>query len=311
MKIRNLYVLLILLLFVSCVLSLFTGTVKLSNLDGFVFLNIRLPRTLGALFTGAGLACCGLIFQTIFRNPVSDSYVMGISSAASCAIAFASAMKISFSGSTSLFAFTGSTICCVILYLTCKNNPFRMLLCGIAANFLLSALSTLFIYLSKSNVNSILFWTMGSLDSFNIPRVIILAISDVILLFTCMKNSNGLDLLLTDDSTALSSGLDINRLRMIMILIACISTSLTVSFCGIIGFVGLMCPHLIRLITGPKHKHLIVLSMLAGSNLMLFTDIVSRTVISPAVLPVGIVTSIIGAPVFFVISKRNNLWQQG
>lgn len=272
----------------------------------YIVIHMRLPRTLGAILTGACLSLGGMIYQCILRNPMADSYVLGISSAASCSLSLAVLLGIcSVSSPTvSLFAFVGSSVLSLTLAGTFKDRE-TLLLIGIASNFFLSALSTLFIYMGKDRMNTVIFWQMGSLASLDWLKLTIIAAVLFLSAIPVIKNSQVMDIMLLDDGTAISCGLDIKKTRITLLIISSALTSTVISFCGIIGFVGLVAPHAVKLVLGDGHKKTIVPIILTGSSLMLMSDIVSRTVLKPSELPVGIVTSLIGAPVFLLMLRQN------
>lgn len=268
----------------------------------FIIRNIRLPRVVCAVLAGSALALGGLVFQSVFRNPMADSYILGVSSGASCLIGFNMLLAIGI-GNT-FAALIGSICTTAMLFAIAKGDHSRLLLSGIAVNFLLSALTTLTIYLGRRQLDSVLYWTMGSLSGSSWPRAAILAAVVALSSFVLMARASVLDILLLDDSTAISSGLDAKVARMLLLAMASALTAVVVSFCGIIGFVGLMSPHFARLIIGAKHRGLIPTSMLLGAVILLLSDILSRSIVAPSELPIGIITSILGAPVFLVLLRR-------
>lgn len=274
--------------------------------EKYIITRLRLPRTIGAIFAGICLSCSGLIFQAVFKNPMADSYVLGISSSSSFSICLILLLfpSITMKYSLSIFSFAGSILCTLFLFSISRGKTYKTLLTGIALNFFFSAATTLFICLSRKQLDTIMFWTMGSLASLDWYKILILACSGVCIISFSYIKCPILDLLLFDDSTALSSGVNVNTERILLLIIASISTSIVVSYCGIIGFIGLMSPHLIRIIVGPKHRKMLIPSALFGADILVLSDIISRTVIAPSELPIGIITSIIGAPVFFVLLVR-------
>ena len=269
----------------------------------FIIRNIRLPRVVCAVLAGSALALGGLVFQSVFRNPMADSYILGVSSGASCLIGFNMLLAIGI-GNT-FAALIGSICTTAMLFATAKGDHNRLLLSGIAVNFLLSALTTLTIYLGRRQLDSVLYWTMGSLSGSSWPRAAILAAVVALSSFVLMARASVLDILLLDDSTAISSGLNAKVARMLLLAMASALTAVVVSFCGIIGFVGLMSPHFARLMVGAQHRGLIPTSMLLGSVILLLSDILSRSIVAPSELPIGIITSILGAPVFLVLLRRH------
>ena len=322
-----LFIFLTVSLFVLMILGIMLGSVRLKASEVikaiftpknaksstvYIVRNMRLPRAICATLAGALLSLSGLIFQCVFRNPMADSYVLGISSAASLSVALFSLASVSFSGVFGLpsAAFAGCLAAAVLLFATNHKNPFELLLSGIAMNFLFSATTTLLVYLKRRELESIMYWTMGSLANSTLSRCIVLAAVLITITFFLESKNQTMDLLLMDNETALSSGVKTETERLWLLFAGCIAVGSVVSYCGVIGFVGLMSPHLVRLIAGPKHKPLIFLSILSGSNILLLSDIIARTVISPTELPVGIITSILGAPLLFILLKRKKSWMK-
>ncbi len=278
-----------------------TGSKTAQNVV-YIIRNLRLPRVLCAIFAGSALALGGLVFQSVFRNPMADSYILGVSSGASCLIGFSTLLHLELGNVPS--ALLGSVGTTALLFSTNRKNHQKLLLSGIALNFLLSALTTLTIYLGKQQMDSVIYWTMGSLSASSWTRVYILAVAGLLSFVLLMSQATAMDLLLLDDSTAVSSGLNLRKIRLILLFWASVLTALVVAFCGIIGFVGLMAPHFARLLVGPKHKNLIPVSTLLGANLLLLADILSRFIIAPSELPIGIITSVLGAPFFLALLWR-------
>jgi iron complex transport system permease protein len=271
----------------------------------YIIRNLRIPRVISAIVTGAALALCGLVFQSVFRNPMADSYVLGISSGASFAVGLGFVVGISFADvSLPVVAFMGALLTTALLFTISRKNTGSLLLSGIALNFFLSAMTTLTIYLSNKQADNILFWTLGSLGSSSWARLLILIPVTTVATVIVGCNGSAMDLLLMDDSTAISSGLNVRATRIVLLITASVVTATVVCFCGIIGFVGLMSPHFMRLLAGPRHKRLIPLSMLMGAVILLFADIVCRFIIAPSELPIGIITSVLGAPVFLLLLRR-------
>lgn len=290
---------------VSDILKAILRPQTISANTAYIIRNLRIPRVLSSILIGSSLALCGLIFQCVFRNPMADSYVLGISSGASFAVGLGFVIGISFADvSLPVLAFIGSILTTVLLFAISRRNTTSLLLSGISLNFLLSALTTLTIYLSDKRAESILFWTLGSLGNSNWFRLLILSFILLSAFIVVYSNCSSMDLLLLDDSTALSSGLDVKRKRILLLSIASIVTATVVCFSGIIGFVGLMSPHFMRILVGPKHRRLIPLSMMMGSVILLFSDMICRFIVPPSELPIGIVTSILGAPVFLMLLRR-------
>lgn len=297
---------------VTEVINSFFNPNKVNSTTVYIVKNLRLPRAFCCVFAGSILALSGMAFQCVFRNPMADSYILGISSGASASVALALLLGVSLTSSVRLpvVAILGSLLCSFFIFATNRKNYYSILLTGIAVNFFLSALTTLFVHLGHGTVDAVMYWTMGSLSNSSYTRVLVLGLVTLFYYLICLGNSKAMDILLLDDSTAFSSGLDINKKRIFLLATASISTAIVVSYCGVIGFIGLMSPHLARLTTGPVHKKLAPAAMLTGADILLLSDIISRTAASPSELPVGIVTSLLGAPVFFILLKRRNTWTQ-
>ena len=278
---------------------------NISKNTAYIIRNLRIPRVISAILVGAALALCGVVFQSVFRNPMADSYVLGVSSGASFFVGLGFVIGISFADvSLPVVAFIGAMLTTILLFAISRKNTASLLLTGIALNFFLSALTTLTIYLSNRQADNILFWTLGSLGSSSWTRVLILLSVLIAASVITGSSSTAMDLLLMDDSTAISSGVDVKKTRIILLAVASVVTATVVCFCGIIGFVGLMSPHFVRILVGPKHRRLLPLSMLMGSAILLFSDIVCRFAIAPSELPIGIITSVLGAPVFLTLLRR-------
>ena len=278
---------------------------NISKNTAYIIRNLRIPRVISAILVGAALALCGVVFQSVFRNPMADSYVLGVSSGASFFVGLGFVIGISFADvSLPVVAFIGAMLTTILLFAISRKNTASLLLTGIALNFFLSALTTLTIYLSNRQADNILFWTLGSLGSSSWTRVLIFLSVLIAASVITGSSSTAMDLLLMDDSTAISSGVDVKKTRIILLAVASVVTATVVCFCGIIGFVGLMSPHFVRILVGPKHRRLLPLSMLMGSAILLFSDIVCRFAIAPSELPIGIITSVLGAPVFLTLLRR-------
>jgi iron complex transport system permease protein len=270
--------------------------------------NLRLPRILMALVSGAVLSVSGMVYQALFRNPMADPYVLGISSGAAFAISFAAFIGL-IGGATGLWevpliAFLGSTgtaLCILVLSGGVRRSPTTLLLTGVALNFLLSALMTLFMYLNRAQLQSIMQWTLGSFGSASWTKLLVLLIAAVIGLGPIFLMTRELDILLLDEASARSVGLPVKTVRLLLLLFTTFATAVTVSFCGTIGFVGLMVPHIMRLVTGPQHRHLVPFSLIGGAIMMVGADTVSRTVLGSSELPVGVITAIAGAPLFIIL----------
>ena len=280
----------------------------ISSPEAYILLNMRVPRVLSALLAGGILSLSGLVFQSVFRNPMADSYLLGVSAGSSLAAVLASVLLPYALVALFLpyFAFSGAMLAALLIFLISKREPGSLILSGIAINLLLTSLTTLCIFISRRRTESVLFWSLGSFSAADWSSVAYLLSAFILILLVASLWAPSLDILLLDSGTASSLGIDVNSTRLALLVLASLATAVSVSLCGIIGFVGLMSPHLAKLIAGPKHRRTIPLSILFGSLIMLSSDLVSRTIAGPSELPVGIVTSILGVPLFILLLRRRN-----
>ena len=269
---------------------------------------LRLPRILTSLIAGIILSVSGMVYQALFRNPMADPYVLGISSGAAFGVSLAA--FIGFVGGATgiwqvpLVAFLGAAGTAIfILALSggVRRSPTTLLLTGIALNFLLSALMTLFMYLNRAQLQSIMQWTMGSFSSASWSKLAIMLVIGTIGIVPILFLTRELDILLLDEASARSIGVSVKTIRLLLLLFSTLATAVTVAFCGTIGFVGLMVPHIMRLITGPNHRLLLPFSIVGGALMMVGADTIARTVLGASELPVGVITAIAGAPLFIML----------
>ena len=273
-----------------------------------VLSSIRLPRVLLAVIVGAALAVSGAALQGLFRNPLADPGLIGISSGAALAVALMIVCIGPLPGILGLYglsiaAFMGGLLTSIVIFrfagLTGASSVTYILLAGIAINALASAGTGFLAYLSDDQeLRTLTFWTMGSLGGALWPGVLICASLVIPATFVLYRNAQRLNILLLGESEARHLGVDSERLKRNIIICTAISVGAAVAVSGIIGFVGLVIPHLIRLTLGPDHRLLIPASALLGAIILIIADTVSRTLLAPAEIPVGIFTSLIGGPFF-------------
>lgn len=275
--------------------------------------DLRFPRSLLAFLVGGALALCGGVYQAIFKNPMADPFVLGISSGAAfgATIGIILAIPASFMGlnTISFFAFGGAILAIFFVYNIARvgkqANTTSLLLCGIAVNQLLTAVISFAMLLSANQMKKIYFWTLGSFSSkgwdhvFNVLPYIIIGL---IVIFLFAKE---LDIIVLGDETAIRFGIDVEKNKRILFVVTSLVMASCVSVSGIIGFVGLVSPHIVRLIFGPAHKKLLPLSFLLGGIVLCICDTISRSIIASEI-PVGIVTAIIGAPFFIYLLRAKN-----
>ncbi len=294
------------------VLSLLNG--ELAEQQETVLFFIRIPRVLLAAFVGAALAVSGAAMQGLFRNPLADPGLIGISSGAALAVAVVIVLAGPLTGALGLYslsvaAFAGGLATCLLIFrfaqLTGTFSVTYMLLAGIAINALAGAGVGFLTYLSDDQqLRSLTFWTMGSLGGALWLAVGVAATIILPTLFFLIRNARKLNILLLGEHEARHLGVDSERLKRVIIVCTALSVGAAVAVSGIIGFIGLVVPHLMRLTIGPDHRLLLPASALFGAFLLLVADTFARTVVSPAEMPVGILTSLIGGPFFLWLLIR-------
>ncbi|ADL12321.1 FecCD family ABC transporter permease [Acetohalobium arabaticum] len=289
--------------------------------------NIRLPRVLAAIAAGMGLSVSGAAMQSILKNPLGSPYTLGISHAAAFGAAFsivvlgagslqsssADAVILNNPYITTISAFVWALISTgVILILTKYKNatPETMILTGVALSSLFTAGTTALQYFASDvEIASIVFWTFGDVGRVTWNNLLIISLAVIPSSVYFMYNSWNYSALASGKETAKSLGVNVEKIRLHGMLISSFVTALIVSFVGIIGFVGLVAPHIVRKIIGGDEKYLIPVSCLVGGLLLLASDTAARTVIAPIVLPVGILTSFLGAPLFiYLVLKGRRYW---
>ena len=273
-----------------------------------ILFSIRLPRILFAAAVGASLSLAGVVFQAVLRNPLADPYILGISGGAAIGAVFAT-LFVSSLWSIPLLAFIGALITIfLILGLSWSwhdREGYTILLTGVIINAFFSALLMFFFSMSKSDqVQSILFWLMGNVSMAENKEIILTAVvmaAGFILLFA---NAKSLNLLTLGDETAMQLGINTKKTKILLLVTASLVTATAVSMSGTIGFIGLVIPHLMRILFGPDHRILLPISVLSGAIFMVVADTLARALFAPVELPVGVVTALCGAPYFLYLLHR-------
>lgn len=293
----------------SVVDSLFnTHLSQLEYYERVVVVELRLPRMLMALLVGAILAQCGTVMQGLFRNPLADPGIIGVSSGAALGAIIAIVWLSESLGSWSVpvSAFAGGLVATLLIYglAQSKNGTsvLILLLAGIAISaFAGSAIGFISYFTDDQNLRALSLWQMGSLTGASETNLYIALATLVVLSVLFQRQANALNALLLGESEARHLGIAVEKLKLQLIVLTAVGAGVAVSSAGIIGFVGLVVPHLVRLTTGPNHHTLLPLSALCGALLLLISDLLARTVVQPAELPVGLVTALLGAPFFLVL----------
>ncbi|MDR8014694.1 iron chelate uptake ABC transporter family permease subunit [Pseudomonas guguanensis] len=278
---------------------------------------IRMPRTLLGLAVGMVLALCGVAMQGLFRNPLADPGLVGVSSGAALGAAVAIVGGAAFGGLPEAFApyllsacaFVGGLLVTALVYRLGRRdgqtNVATMLLAGIALTALAGAAIGLFTYLADdATLRTLTFWNLGSLNGASYARLWPLLLATLAVALWLPRRARALNALLLGESEARHLGFDIERLKRELVFCTALGVGAAVAAAGLIGFIGLVVPHLMRLLVGPDHRLLLPASALAGASLLLLADLVARLALAPAELPIGIVTALIGAPFFLYLLVR-------
>ncbi len=283
-----------------------SGTVSMTTM---VVLELRLPRAFSAFVVGSSLAVAGVMMQVLLRNPLADPYVLGVSGGSAAFALIVMLLGFPFSA-VPIAATMGAGFSIVLLIVLARTSgdwgSSRLLLTGIVLASGWGALIGFFLSLGEANqIQGMLFWLMGDLrpEWPGFIRVFVL----LAVLIAGFIVARDLDLLLEGDLRARSLGLNTSALRLIILLAASLLTAASVTLAGPVGFIGLVVPHMMRLIIGSRHRLLIPVSALAGGTLLVIAEMIARTVIAPQQLPVGVITSFIGVPVFLYLLRRRGL----
>jgi iron complex transport system permease protein len=336
-KYKNLFFLfLLVLLVVSAVLSARYGAVSIRldeifssisryfnapesmDLNERIFMEIRLPRTILCIVVGASLATGGTLMQALFRNPIIEPGLIGTSSGAAFGASLYFVMGASFHFNTGewtlpLAACLGAFLSTFLVLIIArskqsgKSSIIMLLLTGIAINALFMSGVGFLSYLARDpQARSITFWGMGTLSGANWHSVFIVGITSILCIGASMRYSKQLNALMIGEEEASFLGVDIRKLKLIILLINVVMVAVATAFVGVISFVGLVVPHLLRMTSGSDNRLLVRNSAVAGGILLTLADLVARIAFSPAELPIGIVTSVVGVPVFIILLRRKN-----
>lgn len=280
-----------------------------------IIIFIRLPRLILAVSVGMGLAVCGVIMQAIVKNPLADPYVLGVSSGASLGATLAVMLGVgSFLGSNfigimgCLGAFLISILVLLLSNVGSRSNSVKLLLAGMALSSLCSAFSSFIIYFAhdKEGMMTITYWLMGSLAGAKWESITVILPLVIICTVFFLTQYRVLNLMLLGDEVSITLGTDLHKYRNFYLLVASIMIGFIVYASGMIGFVGLIIPHVVRALVGTNHKKLIPISALCGAILLVWADVLCRTIIPKNELPIGILISMIGAPCFvYLMAKKS------
>jgi iron complex transport system permease protein len=280
---------------------------------------VRFPRIAMALVVGAALAVAGAVMQAIFGNPLAEPGVVGVSSGAALGAAIAIVIGVAAlgDGAIALFAFVGGLLATLLVYFVSRANGrtevVTLLLTGIAVNaFAGAGLAFLLFVADSGSREQIIFWQLGSLNGSRWSEVFIVALVTAIGLVAAVVLARPFDLLSLGERNARHLGVNVERLRIVSIVMVALLTGVAVAFVGIIAFVGLVVPHTMRMVIGPAHRQLIMASAVGGGVLLVLSDLLARSVVAGGDLPIGLLTSLVGGPFFFYLlfrqRKRSGGW---
>ncbi|ARC83866.1 fecCD transport family protein [Clostridium argentinense CDC 2741] len=275
--------------------------------DKNVLMNIRLPRILIAAIVGANLSIAGALLQAVMQNPLADPGLTGVSSGASLMAIIIMLLFPQYSYLVPFVSFLGGALACGLVYgLAWKNGikPMRIILAGVAVNAILGGGTSLLSTLNSDKIQGVLLWVNGSISGKTWGDVRVLAIYSAVGLFFAMLCIRKANILQLGDEMSTNLGVDINKYRIIISLVAVFLAGISTAIVGIIGFVGLIVPHIARLLIGSDYKYVLPLSVTLGSSLLLLGDTFARTVVNPIELPVGVIMAVIGGPFFLYLLRR-------
>jgi iron complex transport system permease protein len=277
-----------------------------------IVINLRMPAIVTAIVCGFGLAICGVCMQSMLKNPLADPYTMGISSGAGFGAALAMILGFELISGAGLVAnaFIFALLpALVILFLSKFRNatPTMMILCGIALMYLFNAATQLFMLIADpEDLSAVYKWMIGSVDGTDMGEAAIVLVVAILGTIYVQFMSNQLNLMGLGDESAKTLGVDVERKRLIVLMVVTMVAATVVSFTGIIGFIGLVAPHMVRAIIGTDNRYLIPASGFFGAFLLLLSHLVAMTIAQPTTLPVGVITSCIGGPLFLFLILRNS-----
>jgi len=271
---------------------------------------IRLPRVMLAALVGATLSLGGLVFQALLRNPLAEPYILGISGGSAIGAILGIILGLSYFPGVSIMAFTGSIGTLVLLLIMSQGQAVlkkdSLLLSGVMVNAFCSAVIMFLISMTRdARLHNIMFWLMGDLSTADIEQVVYLAVALIPCFILIFWLSNIMNLLLMGRDMAQTMGVNVKIVTLTLLIVTSFMVSTTVSYCGLIGFVGLVIPHLFRLILGSDHRILVPACVLGGGAYMVVCDLLAKILPSQGEIPAGVITALVGAPLFIFLLKRS------
>lgn len=296
------------------IMNALSGTPQEAGLNAPIILTVRIPRVICVALTGAALSLTGAAMQGLLKNPLADGSTLGVSSGASLGAVISIAFGITFPAlpfagtmvMAILFAFLSLLLILGLAYkLDSSLSTNTIILIGVIFSMFVSSILNIIITFAANRVQQITFWTMGSLQGATYMNAAVLGAVLVICSIILFSNAQELNAFAVGEENAAHIGVNIRRVKLTVLITSSILIGVCVSIGGTIGFVGLVTPHMVRMMAGPNHKRLLPLSLFAGAIFLMLADLVARTLLNPRELPIGVVTSIVGAIVFVVIFYRS------
>jgi iron complex transport system permease protein len=305
----------------ACALSLFAGAVYVpfGEMFGSGIIQLRLARIALAIVAGAGLSVAGVIFQALLRNPLAEPYVLGVSSGAGLGAASAIVLGLSALGRWTLpaMAFAGALATILLVYALAREAhgtvPVQtLLLSGVIVSAVLGSILMFLVSISPSeDLHNVVWWLLGNVQIFDWGLLWVVAAAVGAGLLVTALLARDLNIMTLGEESANHLGLNVEQVKMLFFLLGSLITGATVAACGLIGFVGLMVPHSVRLAIGPDHRRLVPASALAGATFLVLADALARTAIAPTEIPIGVVTAFLGGPFFLVLLHRRKRFSWG
>ena len=280
-----------------------------------IIIVLRLPRVLLAGLVGAGLALAGTTFQGLFRNPMADPFVIGVSSGAAlgavCAMLLQSVMHLVFPLAIPVFAFVFAILTILLVYQLARTGGrvpvMTLLLAGVAVSSLLSALVSLLMFFSGSQLHQLVFWMMGGFSGRGWNYVYMFIPYGILGTTIILIYARELNVLLLGEESAQHLGIEVEKVKRHLLIAAALLTGAAVSVSGLIGFIGLIIPHIVRMLVGPDHRLLLPTVAILGAVVLILADLLARILLAPDELPVGIVTALLGAPFFIYLLRKQKI----
>lgn len=321
MKRKGAFLVLLLVFFITVFVAIRIGSVSVSYediLNAFttdkggiagIIRNIRIPRILMAIMIGANLAVSGVLLQGVMRNPLADPGITGISAGASVVVMIVMLYFPGAAASMPLFGFLGGVMACLMIYgLAWKKglSAMRIVLAGVAVNTILGGITSMIQLMNSENLTGVLNWLNGELGKKSWTQVKYVGIYSVIGLVLAFLLHRSCDVLALGDKNAKSLGYNPNILRLLISAVAVLLAGISTAYVGVIGFIGLIVPHIARMLMGSEHKRLIPFSALMGATILLVADTIGRTMIAPYEIPVGVITTVFGGPFFLYLLRKDS-----